>query len=79
MLISSAITQAQIQGSELTYPQIYIIYERLGHLKALVLLIESFTISMRQDHNRITRMSPSEYPILMLPQKLKISNQTLGK
>ena len=31
MLISSAITQAQIQGSELTYPQIYIIYERASH------------------------------------------------
>jgi hypothetical protein len=33
MLTSSVTTQVQIQGSELTHPQVYIIRKWLGYLK----------------------------------------------
>jgi hypothetical protein len=66
---SSATTQAQIQGSELAHPNIYIICKWLRHMKGPVLLIQGCRLSMNQSNNGITRRNPSEHPILMVSQK----------
>jgi hypothetical protein len=71
---SSATTQTQIQGSELTHPKIYIICERLGHVKGPVLLFQSYRNSMIQSNNRITGRRLSVDPILMVSQKPEILN-----
>ena len=47
-LISSDATQAQIQGFELTHPNICPINEQLEHSKGTVLQIQSSRISMTQ-------------------------------
>ena len=52
-MTSSATTKAQIQDSESAYPQIFVICKLLGLGKGLVLLIQSFRISMTQGNNRI--------------------------
>jgi hypothetical protein len=75
-LISSAATQAQIQGFELAHPKIYIICDLLGFMKGLVLQIQSCKISMTHGNTRITRSSSSEDPILTVPAKPTILNQT---
>ena len=75
MLTSKATTQAQVQGSELTHPTIYISCEWLGCVKGTILLIQSCRISMTQGKNRTTRRSLSKDPMLMVSQKPKISNQ----
>ena len=74
-LTSSATTQAQIQGSELAHPRIYIIYKRLGHMKGPVSMIQSCRIFTTWGDNRITGRCPGEDPILMVSQKPGTSNQ----
>ena len=60
-LVNSASNQAQIQGSELAHPKIYIIFEWMGLVKGPVLLFQSFGISMTQgNNNRIVVRTPSE-------------------
>ena len=75
-MTSSATSQPQIQGFELSHPQFYILCELLECVKGSVLLIQSCRISTTQGNNRITGRSPSEDPILMVSQKPEISNQT---
>lgn len=65
-LTNSVTTQAQIQGSELFYPQIYSIYEPLEHVKRLVLQIQSGRISMTQGNNGISERRPDEDPALLV-------------
>jgi hypothetical protein len=73
-LISSAMTQAQIQGSELAYPKIYhlLLVGIWGRASPAVPMLQVF---MTQSNNRITG-SPNEDPILMLSQKTETLNQT---
>jgi hypothetical protein len=52
-LTNSATTQAQIQGFEQAYENIYNIYELLEHMKGLFLQKQSCRISMIQSNNRI--------------------------
>lgn len=47
-LTSSDTYQAQIQGSELTYPNIYPIDELMECMKGLVLQIQNYKLSMPQ-------------------------------
>lgn len=57
ILTSPATMQAQIQGSEMTYSKICIIYKWFGHVKGPVLLIQSCRISMtgnQQDNQEST-------------------------
>ena len=75
-LTISATRQSQILGSELSHPNICINYELKGYIKVPVLLIQSRRISMTQDNNRITRRIPDEFPIVIVSQKPKTSNQT---
>jgi hypothetical protein len=74
-LTTSATTQAQIQGSELTHPQTFIICKWLGFMKGPVLLIQSCRLSMTQGKDKITRRR-NEDPKLMVSQKPETSNQT---
>lgn len=46
ILTRSATAQSQIHGSELAHPKIYIICEKLGHIKRPVLLFQSCGISV---------------------------------
>jgi hypothetical protein len=55
---NSATTQAQIQGFELTHPNICMTYELLEHMKWLVLQIQSCRISNAQGDNRIFKGVP---------------------
>ena len=57
--------EAQIQGFELAYPNIYPIYELLEHTKGPVMQIQSCKIFMVQD-NRISERSLREVPVLMV-------------
>ena len=54
-MTSSATTQAQIQGFELAHPNIYPICELLEHMKGLDLQNPSFSISMTQGNNRVSK------------------------
>jgi hypothetical protein len=68
-LTSSAISQAQIQGFELTYPNIHPINELLECVKEPVLQIQSCRISMTKGNNRLSERTPSEVPVLKVQQK----------
>lgn len=68
-LTNSATSQAQIQGSELAHPKIYIICEHLGCVKGLVLLTQSCRISKTQGSKGITGRKPREDSISMVSQK----------
>lgn len=60
-LRNSASTQTQIQGSELSQPNIYLVYELLVHMKGPVL-----QNSMTQGHNRLSERSPSKDTVLIV-------------
>lgn len=75
-LTSSATTQVQIHGLELAYPNIYLVYELLEHVKGLVLQNQSCRISMTQDNSKIPERSPGEDPVLMVEQKPETSDWT---
>lgn len=57
-LTNSATAQAQIQGSELAHPKIYIICEHLGCVKGPVLLTQSCRVFRTLCNSRIIRSSP---------------------
>ena len=63
--LNSATTQAQIQGSELAYPNICPIYELLKPVKEPILHIQSYRKFRTQGNNRISERSPSEVPVLI--------------
>jgi hypothetical protein len=44
--LTNSTTQAHIQGFELTHPNTYSIYELLENMNGLILLFQSFRISM---------------------------------
>ena len=69
-------TQAQIQGFELTHPNIYTSHELQEYGKGPFLQIQSYRIFMTWDSNRISERSPGEDPVLILQQKRETLNQT---
>lgn len=58
--------QAQNQGYDLSQPNIYSIYELLKYLKAPNLQTQSCRITTMQANNRISKMTLSESPALLL-------------
>ena len=60
--LTNSATQAQIQGFELAYSNIYPIYYLLEYVKGLVLQIQSCRISTTQTNNRRSERSPHEDP-----------------
>ena len=65
-LSSSGTFQAQIQGFELTDPNIYLITELLGCVKGPVLQVRNYKIYMTQDNNRISKESSREVPVFVV-------------
>jgi len=65
-MTNSATIQAQIQDFELTYPNIYPIYELLEHAKEQVLQIQSCRIFMVQSNCRVSEKSSCEDPVLIV-------------
>ena len=58
-------SQAQIQGFELTHPNIDPIDELLECMKGLFLQIQNYRISRTQGNNSISERSPSEDSVLI--------------
>ena len=65
-MTSSDISQAQVQGFELIYPNIYPTDELLECMKWPVLQIQNYRVSMTQDKNKVSEKSLSEVPVLIV-------------
>lgn len=63
---SSDTIQAQIQGFELAHPNINSICELLESMKGQVLHIQSYRISTTQGDSRVSKGSPSKFPVLIV-------------
>ncbi|MEJ1278319.1 hypothetical protein NN561_009241 [Cricetulus griseus] len=75
-LVSSAITQAHIQGFELAHSNIYSICDLLERVKGVVLWNHSLGISMTQGNSRILEKTFCEGPVLMMYLKPEALNHT---
>ena len=62
--------QAQIQGFELTHPNIYPTDELLEGMYWPVLLIQNYRISTTQGNNRLSKRSPNDDPVYLVPDSL---------